>query len=145
MKVENGVQPASGFPLRAEQIRKTIKENKDLDLPAMEVMIATFRWEQITKETLSRLKSDKTGPEPKFRKKLISILKNSLSQYVYILLCILESYTFCMHLFYSMQNQNVAKHALQQYDHYMGCIGSFLYLSSFLPHEILKYTTSCST
>uniref|UniRef100_A0A2K1YCA7 GB1/RHD3-type G domain-containing protein n=1 Tax=Populus trichocarpa TaxID=3694 RepID=A0A2K1YCA7_POPTR len=54
------VQPASGFPLRAEQIWKTIKENKDLDLPAMEVMIATFRCEQITKETLSRLKSDKT-------------------------------------------------------------------------------------
>ncbi|KAJ6977968.1 protein ROOT HAIR DEFECTIVE 3 [Populus alba x Populus x berolinensis] len=79
--IKNGVQPASGFPLRAEQIRKTIKENKDLDLPAMEVMIATFRWEQITKETLSRLKSDKTGPEPKFRKKLISILKNSLSQH----------------------------------------------------------------
>ncbi|KAI5569712.1 hypothetical protein BDE02_12G095400 [Populus trichocarpa] len=85
------VQPASGFHLRAEQIWKTIKENKDLDLPAMEVMIATFRCEQITKETLSRLKSDKTwlalrkavkaGPEPKFRKKLISILKNSLSQY----------------------------------------------------------------
>lgn len=85
------VQPASGFPLRAEQIWKTIKENKDLDLPAMEVMIATFRCEQITKETLSRLKSDKTwltlrkvvkaGPEPKFRKKLMSILKNSLSQY----------------------------------------------------------------
>ncbi|KAJ6882702.1 hypothetical protein NC651_029090 [Populus alba x Populus x berolinensis] len=85
------VQPASGFPLRVEQIWKTIKDNKDLDLPAMEVMVAAFQCEQIAKETLSRLKSDKTwlalrkaveaGPEPKFRKKLISILKNSLSQY----------------------------------------------------------------
>nr|TKR74996.1 hypothetical protein D5086_0000289880 [Populus alba] len=46
---KNDVQPASGFPLRAEQIWKTIKENKNLDLPAME-----------------------TGPEPKFRKKLIT-------------------------------------------------------------------------
>ncbi|KAG6753346.1 hypothetical protein POTOM_043406 [Populus tomentosa] len=35
---KNDVQPASGFPLRAEQIWKTIKENKDLDLPAMEVL-----------------------------------------------------------------------------------------------------------
>ncbi|XP_011003575.1 PREDICTED: protein ROOT HAIR DEFECTIVE 3 homolog 2-like [Populus euphratica] len=80
-------QPASGFPLHAEQIWKTIKENKDLDLAAMEVMIATFRCEQITKETHSRLKSNKTWlalrkavkarPEPKFRKKLISVLKNS--------------------------------------------------------------------
>jgi hypothetical protein len=32
-------QPASGFHLRAEQIWKTIKENKDLDLPAMEVYL----------------------------------------------------------------------------------------------------------
>jgi hypothetical protein len=82
------VQPASGFPLRVEQIWKTIKENKDLDLPALEVylnadffckkysclirfscvnmflhfvyqvMVATFRCEQIAKEKLSRLKLD---------------------------------------------------------------------------------------
>ncbi|KAL3575597.1 hypothetical protein D5086_023698 [Populus alba] len=53
------VQPASGFPLRVEQIWEKIKDNKDLDLPAMEVMVAAFQCEQIAKETLSRLKSDK--------------------------------------------------------------------------------------
>ncbi|KAJ6417925.1 hypothetical protein OIU84_001332 [Salix udensis] len=52
------VQPASGFSLRVEQIWKTIKENKDLDLPAMEVMVAIVRCDQIAKETLSRLKLD---------------------------------------------------------------------------------------
>ncbi|XP_061957373.1 protein ROOT HAIR DEFECTIVE 3 homolog 2-like [Populus nigra] len=57
--ISPAVQPASGFPLRAEQIWKTIKENKDLDLPAMEVMVAAFQCEQIAKETLSLLKSDK--------------------------------------------------------------------------------------
>uniref|UniRef100_A0A3N7GPP3 GB1/RHD3-type G domain-containing protein n=1 Tax=Populus trichocarpa TaxID=3694 RepID=A0A3N7GPP3_POPTR len=85
------VQPASGFPLRAEQIWKTIKENKDLDLPALEVMVATFRCEQIAKEKLSRLKLDETwlamskalksGPVSEFGKKLSSILENYLSQY----------------------------------------------------------------
>nr|XP_034891432.1 protein ROOT HAIR DEFECTIVE 3 homolog 2-like [Populus alba]TKR99392.1 protein ROOT HAIR DEFECTIVE 3-like 2-like [Populus alba] len=85
------VQPASGFSLRAEQIWKTIKENKDLDLPALEVMVATFRCEQIAKEKLSRLKLDETwlamrkalksGPVSEFGKKLSSILENYLSPY----------------------------------------------------------------
>ncbi|KAF9671710.1 hypothetical protein SADUNF_Sadunf12G0075800 [Salix dunnii] len=90
------VQPASGFALRAEQIWKTIKENKDLDLPAMEVMVATFRCDQIVKETLSRLNSDKAFlfstllalindvqalKAPKFKKSIKSILENTLSQY----------------------------------------------------------------
>ncbi|KAF9671837.1 hypothetical protein SADUNF_Sadunf12G0090500 [Salix dunnii] len=84
-------QPASGFALRAEQIWKTTKQNKDLDLPAMEVMAATIRCAQIAKETLSRLNSDKTWlalrkdvqarPAPKFRKSITSILENTLSQY----------------------------------------------------------------
>ncbi|KAL9335535.1 hypothetical protein Peur_072716 [Populus x canadensis] len=85
------VQPASGFPLRVEQIWKTIKENKDLDLPALEVMVATFRCEQIAKEKLSSLKLDgtwlamskalKSGPVSEFGKKLSSILEIYLSQY----------------------------------------------------------------
>ncbi|KAG5223399.1 protein ROOT HAIR DEFECTIVE [Salix suchowensis] len=84
-------QPASGFALRAEQIWKTIKENKDLDLPAMEVMVATFRCDRIAKETLSRLNSDEAWlalrkdvearPAPNFRKNIRSILENTLSQY----------------------------------------------------------------
>ncbi|KAJ6748245.1 PROTEIN SEY1 [Salix purpurea] len=85
------VQPASGFVLRAEKIWKTIKENKDLDLPAMEVMVATYRCDQIAKETLSRLNSDKTwlamgealksGTVSEFGEKLSSILENYLCQY----------------------------------------------------------------
>ncbi|KAJ6748246.1 PROTEIN SEY1 [Salix purpurea] len=85
------VQPASGFAFRAAQIWKIIKENKDLDLPAMEVLVATVRCDQIAKETLSRLNSDKTWlalkkyvearPAPKFRKNIRSILENTLSQY----------------------------------------------------------------
>ncbi|KAF9671711.1 hypothetical protein SADUNF_Sadunf12G0075900 [Salix dunnii] len=85
------VQPASGLTLRVEQIWKTIKENKDMDLPAMELMVATFRCDQIAKETLSRLNSDKNWlalrkdvearPAPKFRKNIISILESTLSQY----------------------------------------------------------------
>ncbi|KAG5223388.1 protein ROOT HAIR DEFECTIVE [Salix suchowensis] len=85
------VQPASEFSLRVEQIWKTIKENKDLDLPAMEVMVATFRCDQIARETLSRLNSDKTwlamgealksGPVSEFGEKLSSILENYLCQY----------------------------------------------------------------
>ncbi|KAJ6417917.1 hypothetical protein OIU84_001324 [Salix udensis] len=84
------VQPASGFSLRVEQIWKTIKENKDLDLPAMEVMVATVRCDQIARETLSRLNSDKTWlamgedlksrPVSEFREKLGSILENYLCQ-----------------------------------------------------------------
>jgi hypothetical protein len=31
------VEPASGFPLRAEEIWKIIKDNRDLDLPAVKV------------------------------------------------------------------------------------------------------------
>ncbi|KAI5569713.1 hypothetical protein BDE02_12G095500 [Populus trichocarpa] len=85
------VLPASGFSFRAEQIWKTIKENKDLDLPALEVMVATFRCEEIAKEKLSRLKLDETwlamsealksGPVSEFGEKLSSILENYLSQY----------------------------------------------------------------
>lgn len=41
------VEPASGFPLRAEKIWKKIKDNRDLDLPAVKVMVATVRCEEI--------------------------------------------------------------------------------------------------
>ncbi|KAJ6748244.1 PROTEIN SEY1 [Salix purpurea] len=85
------VQPASGLTLRAEQIWKTIKENKDLDLPAMEDVVATYRCDQIAKETLIRLSSDKTWlalrkdvqarKAPKFKKIIKSILEKTLSQY----------------------------------------------------------------
>ncbi|KAJ6748223.1 PROTEIN SEY1 [Salix purpurea] len=82
---------ASGLPLRAQQIWKTIKKNKDLDLPPPQVLVATFRCEQIAKEKLSRLKLDETwlamgealksGPVSEFGEKLSCILENYLCQY----------------------------------------------------------------
>ncbi|KAJ6417943.1 hypothetical protein OIU84_001343 [Salix udensis] len=84
-------QPASGLPLRAQQIWETVKKNKDLDLPPPQVLVATFRCEQIAKEKLSRLKLDETwlamgealksGPVSELGEKLSSILENYLCQY----------------------------------------------------------------
>ncbi|PWA80944.1 protein ROOT HAIR DEFECTIVE 3 [Artemisia annua] len=48
-----GVVPASGFSFSAQQIWKVIKENKDLDLPAHKVMVATVRCEEIANEKYS--------------------------------------------------------------------------------------------
>ncbi|KAH9611043.1 hypothetical protein KSS87_006919 [Heliosperma pusillum] len=48
-----GVVPASGFSFSAQQIWKVIKENKDLDLPAHKVMVATVRCEEIASEKCS--------------------------------------------------------------------------------------------
>ncbi|KAG8090254.1 hypothetical protein GUJ93_ZPchr0011g26869 [Zizania palustris] len=53
------VIPASGFCLSALQIWKVIRENKDLDLPAHKVMIATVRCEDIADEKLRSFMSDK--------------------------------------------------------------------------------------
>uniref|UniRef100_A0A5B7BVP3 Putative Root hair defective 3 GTP-binding protein (RHD3) isoform 2 n=1 Tax=Davidia involucrata TaxID=16924 RepID=A0A5B7BVP3_DAVIN len=86
-----GVVPASGFSFSAQQIWKIIKENKDLDLPAHKVMVATVRCEEIANEKLSCLTSDEgwlaleeavqTGPVSGFGKKLSSILEKYLSEY----------------------------------------------------------------
>ncbi|KAI3975161.1 hypothetical protein MKX01_004130 [Papaver californicum] len=53
-----GVVPASGFSFSAQQIWKVIRDNKDLDLPAHKVMVATVRCEEIANEKLSHLTSD---------------------------------------------------------------------------------------
>ncbi|KAJ7969261.1 Protein ROOT HAIR DEFECTIVE 3-like [Quillaja saponaria] len=86
-----GVIPASGLSFSAQQIWKIIRENKDLDLPAHKVMVATVRCEEIAHEKLSRLASDEgwltleqavqSGPVQGFGKKLTSILDAYLSQY----------------------------------------------------------------
>ncbi|XP_020575256.1 protein ROOT HAIR DEFECTIVE 3-like [Phalaenopsis equestris] len=86
-----GVVPASGFTFSAQQIWKVIKENKDLDLPAHKVMVATVRCEEIANEKLSFLTSDERwlelseavlcGPVPGFGKKLTSLLDAHLSEY----------------------------------------------------------------
>ncbi|XP_042477269.1 protein ROOT HAIR DEFECTIVE 3 homolog 2-like isoform X2 [Macadamia integrifolia] len=86
-----GVVPASGFAFSAQQIWKVIRENKDLDLPAHKVMVATVRCEEIANEKLSHLTSDEgwlelekavqTGPVSGFGKKLSSVLETCLSEY----------------------------------------------------------------
>ncbi|XP_058106113.1 protein ROOT HAIR DEFECTIVE 3 homolog 2-like isoform X2 [Magnolia sinica] len=86
-----GVVPASGFSFSAQQIWKVIRENKDLDLPAHKVMVATVRCEEIANEKLGHLAYDKSwleleeavqsGPVSGFGKKLGSILETYLSEY----------------------------------------------------------------
>ncbi|KAG5223404.1 protein ROOT HAIR DEFECTIVE [Salix suchowensis] len=84
-------EPASGFFIHAEKIWKTIKDNKDLDLPALKVMVAIVRCEEIAKEKLRRFTTDddwlalkeavQAGPVSRFGATLSSILESYLSQY----------------------------------------------------------------
>lgn len=85
------VVPASGFSFSAQQIWRVIKENKDLDLPAHKVMVATVRCEEIANEKLHHLSADEVwlaleeavqeGPVPGFGKRLSSVLDTYLSEY----------------------------------------------------------------
>ncbi|PQQ21367.1 protein ROOT HAIR DEFECTIVE 3-like [Prunus yedoensis var. nudiflora] len=86
-----GVVPASGFSFSAQQIWKVIKENKDLDLPAHKVMVATVRCEEIANEKYADFSGNEewsqleeavqSGPISGFGKKLSSILDTCLSEY----------------------------------------------------------------
>ncbi|XP_020226487.1 protein ROOT HAIR DEFECTIVE 3 [Cajanus cajan] len=86
-----GVVPASGFSFSSEQIWKVIKENKDLDLPAHKVMVATVRCEEIANEKYASFVANEdwcqleeavqSGPIPGFGKKLNSLLDTYLSEY----------------------------------------------------------------
>ncbi|XP_022715165.1 protein ROOT HAIR DEFECTIVE 3-like [Durio zibethinus] len=86
-----GVVPASGFSFSAQQIWKVIKENKDLDLPAHKVMVATVRCEEIANEKYASFTANESwclldeavqsGPVAGFGKKLNSILYTFLSEY----------------------------------------------------------------
>lgn len=86
-----GVVPASGFSFSAQQIWRVIKENKDLDLPAHKVMVATVRCEEIANDKLRRLSADEgwlaleeavqEGPVSGFGKRLSSVLDTYLSEY----------------------------------------------------------------
>ncbi|KAI3455556.1 hypothetical protein Pfo_012219 [Paulownia fortunei] len=86
-----GVVPASGFSFSAQQIWKVIKENKDLDLPAHKVMVATVRCEEIANEKFSSFIANEEWrhleetvqyqPVPGFGRKLTSILDVCLSEY----------------------------------------------------------------
>ncbi|KAL6332885.1 hypothetical protein AAG906_019397 [Vitis piasezkii] len=84
-----GVVPGSGFCFSAQKIWEVIRENKDLDLPAQKVMVATVRCEEIANEKLSGLACDKdlmalenavqAGPVSGFGKQISSILETYLS------------------------------------------------------------------
>ncbi|KAJ3701927.1 hypothetical protein LUZ61_005632 [Rhynchospora tenuis] len=86
-----GVVPASGFSFSAQQIWKVIKENKDLDLPAHKVMVATVRCEEIANEKLASVTGNEEWIEldeavqhdvvPGFGKRLTAILEKCLSDY----------------------------------------------------------------
>eukprot|EP00250_Pteridium_aquilinum_P020465 c24824_g2_i2 orf=433-2931(-) len=85
------VVPGSGFPFSTQEIWRVIKENKDLDLPAHKVMVATVRCEEIANEKLLELAANKdwktleddagVGIVPGFGKKLNSVLSLHLSGY----------------------------------------------------------------
>ncbi|RZC00776.1 Protein ROOT HAIR DEFECTIVE 3-like 1 isoform B [Glycine soja] len=86
-----GVVPASGFSFSSEHIWKVIKENKDLDLPAHKVMVATVRCEEIANEKYVSFVANEdwcqleeavqSGPIPGFGKKLSSLLDICFSEY----------------------------------------------------------------
>ncbi|XP_052181348.1 protein ROOT HAIR DEFECTIVE 3-like [Diospyros lotus] len=86
-----GVVPASGFAFSSQQIWKVIKENKDLDLPAHKVMVATVRCEEIANEKVASFVTNEewchleetvqTQPVSGFGQKLSSILGTCLSEY----------------------------------------------------------------
>ncbi|KAI3759756.1 hypothetical protein L6452_07796 [Arctium lappa] len=86
-----GVVPASGFSFSSQQIWKVIKENKDLDLPAHKVMVATVRCEEIANEKYSFFVANEDWLEleeavqsqlvPGFGRKLSSLLSNCLFSY----------------------------------------------------------------
>ncbi|KAK1360271.1 Protein ROOT HAIR DEFECTIVE 3-like [Heracleum sosnowskyi] len=86
-----GVVPASGFSFSSQEIWKVIKENKDLDLPAHKVMVATVRCEEIANEKFTSFLTNeewievddtvKSHPVMGFGKKISSILETCFSGY----------------------------------------------------------------
>ncbi|KAJ7522279.1 hypothetical protein O6H91_18G004300 [Diphasiastrum complanatum] len=85
------VIPGTGFPLSIQEMWKIIKENKDLDLPAHKVMVATVRCEEIAKQKLVDFVSDEewqnlseTAKEDAvimFGRKASGLLHKSISEY----------------------------------------------------------------
>ncbi|CAH9052320.1 unnamed protein product [Cuscuta europaea] len=85
------VVPASGFSFSAQHMWKIIKENRDLDLPAHKVMVATVRCEEISNEKYDAFTSNEEWCKiekavqshvvPGFGKLVNSILAACLSEY----------------------------------------------------------------
>ncbi|XP_024174233.1 protein ROOT HAIR DEFECTIVE 3 homolog 2 [Rosa chinensis] len=87
----NGVVPASGFSFSAQHIWKQIKQNKDLDLPSLNVMVANVRCEEIANEIFNQLTTNqdwlkleeavKIGIVEGFGEMVSSILESCFNQY----------------------------------------------------------------
>lgn len=85
------VVPGTGFPFSTHEMWKVIKENKDLDLPAHKVMVATVRCDEIAHEKLQALTKDEEwrtlqeesrgGAIPGFGKRVSLMLEKYVSQY----------------------------------------------------------------
>lgn len=85
------VVPGTGFPFSIHEMWKVIKENKDLDLPAHKVMVATVRCEEIAHEKLQDIVNDekwkkleeasKNGAVAGFGKKASVLLDKHISEY----------------------------------------------------------------
>ncbi|XP_010256261.1 PREDICTED: protein ROOT HAIR DEFECTIVE 3 homolog 1-like [Nelumbo nucifera] len=81
---------AATFSISVKQMWNTIKENKELDIPAHKIMVGTLRCEQIVNGKFESLKNQdwvelhkniKSLDPSLFREKLITILNRCLSQY----------------------------------------------------------------
>ncbi|XP_047310508.1 protein ROOT HAIR DEFECTIVE 3-like [Impatiens glandulifera] len=84
--------PALGFSISAEEIWKTIRANKDLNIPPPTVMIAKVRCEEIAREKLEAFLANNewcelseatstNNPVPDFGNKTSSLINACLSQY----------------------------------------------------------------
>eukprot|EP00897_Mesotaenium_endlicherianum_P003445 jgi/Mesen1/3128/ME000184S02189 len=86
-----GVVPGSGFPISVQEMWRVIKENKDLDLPAHKVMVATVRCEEIAHNNLAELMESKAwrtleegareGPVPGFGRQASALLHTCIESY----------------------------------------------------------------
>ncbi|KAI4324785.1 hypothetical protein MLD38_030241 [Melastoma candidum] len=86
-----GVVPASSFSINANNIWQLVKENKDLNLPKLTVMVSKMRCEEIAHEKFSSFPQNedwrrleeavRSGPVPGIGRKLASIIKACLSEY----------------------------------------------------------------
>ncbi|KAL5728462.1 hypothetical protein ACHQM5_001541 [Ranunculus cassubicifolius] len=83
--------PASEFFFSAQLMWEAIKENKDLDLPAHKILVATIRCENIAKEKFANFTGNEEwcllsenvqfNPISGFGKKLSSIISSCMSEY----------------------------------------------------------------
>ncbi|RXH98786.1 hypothetical protein DVH24_011111 [Malus domestica] len=99
-----GVVPASAFSFSAQRIWKVIKENKDLDLPAHKVMVATVRCEEIANQKFKQSIHDEGW----------SILATYLSEFIVSVLraCTVSSSDFILYVLISLMHHGYDMEAI---------------------------------